>query len=835
MLGSVLFYALYPLTLVVIKVSESLVKAASSVLMNGKEAWDTGGPRPQKLAKCQSAVLDEWLGPSGLIHKNSEKTIGDDESKCLEEMQEEIMEKKATPVASGCIPCPTDEDIFWEIQNEGIGPETEAKVQEGVVQSKSHMLNTDMVEGDASQEDVELKGEGIGPETEAKVQEGVVQPKSHVLSSNMAEGGASQEEGIGPETEAKVQEGVVQPKSHVLSSNKAEGDASQEDVEMKEEGIRPAIEAKVQEGVVQPKSHMLAEGDASQEDIKREDGGMTPPVAQGGESASTNDNQDTGVEAYVAQADLETHPHTGSSDPQGCPITDCLVMDLGALLAETQTCDSLPQFKTESQPEMDGWHFPVGHGLADMAHRPYWQFPAMSYYPALQENTEFKVMWRVWEDLPGPQAEAAVPQMIDQDPDTLFKFSVMSYNILAQDLLEANPDLYLHCSDKVLVWSARLKGIIQEIQAWRPDILCLQEAQEDHFKKQLQPVLSDMGYSCVYKRRTGSKTDGCAVCYQNKRFSQLSVSLLELRKERCELLDRDNVAIVLLLQPITSQCHDERGTPICVATTHLLFNPRRGDIKLAQLVLVLAEVDKVVKRCKIMGRDCEVVLCGDFNSLPNMPLYQFISTGQLHYHGLPAWMISGQEDLSHQTHPRRVLAPLLPSSLGINDNCQYVTTSMAKPPPPGELKYNHDYMLNLRYSQAACVRPKDLEHIPGVTDNAPDQHEKQPCALTFRNTICHCLNLNSAYSHIITGTDRPEVTTVHSSAGATVDYIFYTARSEHSRSQTDKGARGGLELIGRLSLLSEADLWSLRGLPNEIFTSDHLSLLVKFQLRISPL
>ncbi|XP_076155521.1 protein angel homolog 1 isoform X2 [Alosa pseudoharengus] len=527
-----------------IVLKESLVKAASSVLMNGKETWDTGGPRPQKLAKCQSAVLDEWLGPSGLIHKNSEKTIGDDESKCLEEMQEEIMEKKATPVA---------------------------------------------------------------------------------------------------------------------------------------------------------------------------------------------------------------------------------------------------------------------------------------------------IMWRVWEDLPGPQAEAAVPQMIDEDPDTLFKFSVMSYNILAQDLLVANPDLYLHCSDKVLVWSARLKGIIQEIQAWRPDILCLQEAQEDHFKKQLQPVLSDMGYSCVYKRRTGSKTDGCAVCYQNKRFSQLSVSLLELRKERCELLDRDNVAIVLLLQPITSQCHDERGTPICVATTHLLFNPRRGDIKLAQLVLVLAEVDKVVKRCKAMGRDCEVVLCGDFNSLPNMPLYQFISTGQLHYHGLPAWMISGQEDLSHQTHPRRVLAPLLPSSLGINDNCQYVTTSMAKPPPPGELKYNHDYMLNLRYSQAACVRPKDLEHIPGVTDNAPDQHEKQPCALMFRNTICHCLNLNSAYSHIITGTDRPEVTTVHSSAGATVDYIFYTARSEHSRSQTDKGAHGGLELIGRLSLLSEADLWSLRGLPNEIFTSDHLSLLVKFQLRISPL
>ncbi len=41
---------------------------------------------------------------------------------------------------------------------------------------------------------------------------------------------------------------------------------------------------------------------------------------------------------------------------------------------------------------------------------------------------------------------------------------------------------------------------------------------------------------------------------------------------------------------------------------------------------------------------------------------------------------------------------------------------------------------------------------------------------------------------------------------------------------------GGLKLLGRLSLLSEADLWSLRGLPNETFPSDHLSLIVKLQL-----
>lgn len=40
----------------------------------------------------------------------------------------------------------------------------------------------------------------------------------------------------------------------------------------------------------------------------------------------------------------------------------------------------------------------------------------------------------------------------------------------------------------------------------------------------------------------------------------------------------------------------------------------------------------------------------------------------------------------------------------------------------------------------------------------------------------------------------------------------------------------GLKLVGSLSLLSEDVLWSMRGLPNHIFPSDHFSLLAKFRL-----
>ncbi|KAL2099432.1 hypothetical protein ACEWY4_005912 [Coilia grayii] len=561
-------------------------------------------------------------------------------------------------------------------------------------------------------------------------------------------------------------------------------------------------------------------GDKAQEVVPSKPHIVSSQVALGTtRQENTGEKQNSGVQAYPA-LELETHAHFYSGDVQERSYMDYPVLDQGGVF--------------ETQPKVHGWHFPAGHGLADMVHQPYWQFPSMSYYPAQQASTEFKVMWRVWEDLHDTEAETSVPQTADQSADSVFEFTVMTYNILAQDLLEANPELYMHCSEKVLVWSTRLKGILQEIQTWQPDILCLQEAQENNFKRQLQPILTDMGYTCVYKQRTGSKSDGCAVCYQNRHFVQLSVNLLELRQERCELLDRDNVAIVLLLQPVTAEYQDEKFTPICVATTHLLFNPRRGDIKLAQLVLVLTEIESVVRRCKTMGRECEVILCGDLNSVPNMPLYQFITTGQLCYHGLPAWMISGQEDLSHQTHPRRLYAPLLPISLGISDNCQYVTASKSEPSPSDKLKYSHDFLLHLRYCKVACMRPTDLELIPGVTDNTPDPHEKQPYTQRLRNTtICHSLNFKSAYSHFIPGKDRPEVTTLHSNAGVTVDYIFYSARTEHTRGQTDKRLDGGLKLVGRLGLLSEADLWSLRGLPNEIFPSDHLSLLAKFQLPAS--
>uniref|UniRef100_A0A3Q3VMF2 Endonuclease/exonuclease/phosphatase domain-containing protein n=1 Tax=Mola mola TaxID=94237 RepID=A0A3Q3VMF2_MOLML len=185
------------------------------------------------------------------------------------------------------------------------------------------------------------------------------------------------------------------------------------------------------------------------------------------------------------------------------------------------------------------------------------------------------------------------------------------------------------------------------------------------------------------------------------------------------------------------------------------------------------------------------------------------TTGGPFSHPNTSLCISGQEDLSHRGHYHRLFAPLWPSCLGISHNCRYTTdteTLGSQSRKPG----HHDFLLQLRFGPATCVRPHDLELIPGV----------EILCHSFSHTLRHRLDLESVYSHILPGSGSPEVTTLHAEGGASVDYIFYTPRQ-------------GLKLVGALSLLSEDVLWSLKGLPNDIFPSDHLSLVAKFQMELN--
>ncbi|XP_019374306.1 PREDICTED: protein angel homolog 1 [Gavialis gangeticus] len=506
-------------------------------------------------------------------------------------------------------------------------------------------------------------------------------------------------------------------------------------------------------------------------------------------------------------------------------------------------CTSPATERPIEDPAVLGWSLALDTDIMPVE-TPAWSFQDMiQLQPLPVEIPYHEILWRDWEDL---SVQSSTPEpCLENAP--LFEFRVMSYNILAQDLVEQGPDLYLHCQPDILNWNYRLPNILQEIQHWDPDVLCLQEVQENHYWEQLEPTLRMMGFVSFYKRRTGKKTDGCAVCYKHARFQLVSVSPIEYFRPGLDILNRDNVGLVLLLQPLLAEGMEQKtASPLCVANTHMLYNPRRGDIKLAQMALLLAEIDKVVKT--VEGSYCPIILCGDLNSVPDSPLYRFIRNGHLAYHGMPAWKVSGQEDFSQQPHPRKLLTPLWPSSLGITESCQYVT--LCQPKKSNRCKYSRDFLLQFRFCDAACERPSDLVLLEGVTDAKPerptyrakhlamgDDPHLEPFFPRSSGVIQHGLNLTSVYSHFLPQRGYPEVTTMPMGLGATVDYIFYSAEPTENRNKAGRRLYrdGALKLLGRLSLLSEDVLWLANGLPNPFCSSDHLCLLASFGLEISSL
>ncbi|KAJ7407028.1 Protein angel 2 [Willisornis vidua] len=384
------------------------------------------------------------------------------------------------------------------------------------------------------------------------------------------------------------------------------------------------------------------------------------------------------------------------------------------------------------------------------------------------------------------------------ESEATFDFTVMSYNILSQNLLEDNSHLYKHCRQRLLFWTYRFPNILQEIKQLDADVLCLQEVQEDHYRKEIKSNLESLGYHCEYKMRTGRKPDGCAICFKTSKFSLISSNPVEFFRRDIPLLDRDNVGLVLLLQP---RFHCRADAAICVANTHLLYNPRRGDIKLTQLAMLLAEIASIAPQKD--GSFCPIIICGDFNSVPGSPLYRFIKEGKLNYEGLAIGKVSGQEQFPRG---QRILSiPIWPKKLGISQNCVYEIKQQQKEENAGE-----------KLEGAKLDNTKEIVIAS----------EK------LSSKLQHHFKLSSVYSHYFPETGIPEVTTCHSRSAVTVDYIFYSAVNDDTAAQAgaEDSFHGGLKLLGRLALLTEKDLWTVNGLPNENNSSDHLPLLAEFRL-----
>ncbi|KAI0081942.1 hypothetical protein K474DRAFT_1655835 [Panus rudis PR-1116 ss-1] len=287
---------------------------------------------------------------------------------------------------------------------------------------------------------------------------------------------------------------------------------------------------------------------------------------------------------------------------------------------------------------------------------------------------------RVWRHLLTPVEREAM-----QNDPNVETFSVLCYNILSEKC--ATERLYGYTPSWALAWKYRKDLIMEELKNHDSDFLCLQEVDSSQYEEYFLESLSDQDYDGVYWPRSRYKTmseadrrfvDGCAIFFKRSKFTLVEKQLVEystIALQRSDfkktddmfnrVLGKDHIAVVCLFE------NKETGSRVIVANTHVHWDPQFSDVKLVQAALLVEEVEKVASNFAKYpprpmpnnsaastpngtsagekngssrpppiysdGSKIPVIVCGDFNSIPESGLYEFMSTGYIPPNH-PEWM-----------------------------------------------------------------------------------------------------------------------------------------------------------------------------------------------------
>ncbi|CAE6441736.1 unnamed protein product [Rhizoctonia solani] len=276
----------------------------------------------------------------------------------------------------------------------------------------------------------------------------------------------------------------------------------------------------------------------------------------------------------------------------------------------------------------------------------------------------FKRQWRV-----------LLPDDPEPGTDT---FSVICYNILCEKY--ATSTMYGYTPSWALNWSYRKELILAEIQNYGADFICLQEVDvaqyEDYFLKKLGEAgysgevdvaqyedyflkkLGEAGYSGVFspksRVRTMSETerrrvDGCAIFFNSEKYTLIEHHLIEFAQAAHarpalrstedwfnRVQNKDHIAVAATLVSRAT------GTRLIIANAHIHWDPEFRDVKLVQTAILMDSLKVIAddfadmevaggqKNKYIKGTNIPLVVCGDFNSVPeNSGVYEFMSKGHV--------------------------------------------------------------------------------------------------------------------------------------------------------------------------------------------------------------
>ncbi|KOC58886.1 Protein angel like protein 2 [Habropoda laboriosa] len=389
-------------------------------------------------------------------------------------------------------------------------------------------------------------------------------------------------------------------------------------------------------------------------------------------------------------------------------------------------------------------------------------------------------------------------EKLTSNSEEFFILRVLSFNILAQYLLETYPFLYKGHDKRALPWKIRRQLLLQEILGAQANVICLQEMQEEHLQEFLIPF-KDLGYNYIYKKRTNDKRDGLLFLYRSDQLTLMEYAKVELYQSGIELLSRDNVGIIAKLA-----LKESPETQLVIATTHLLYNPRRNDVRLGQVQLLLAEIERIafLENTMMGAKYLPIILVGDFNLTPDSGVYEFITEGVFEY--------QGKSKSLEETEYRSLSNSLIPPRLCITDSCQHFNVLKHRLRGEGTdrvmLENSEHFMAEENVSSYHCEVNADTTDLQTI-EIAHGYHVKF-CS----GTLTHPFRFNSVYKH--RNRHGELEATTNQDEWVTVDYIFYS----------------DLELVENYKLPLVKQCSTLPTIPNFAVGSDHFCLGATFKV-----
>ena len=445
-----------------------------------------------------------------------------------------------------------------------------------------------------------------------------------------------------------------------------------------------------------------------------------------------------------------------------------------------------------------------------------------------EEAARRGVFSRRWHPSPPPPHQEPPPLAPSQPsapPPRRDSYRVMSYNVLAASHSRNHPELYRGVPDAWLGWPRRLRGVLAEVRALRPDVLCLQECED--FEGVRRGLAAD-GYEGAHAPRSGDKADGSSVFWRAEAFACEATETIDFETRGL----KNNAAAIARLRPRA----DPRAPALVVGCVHVLFNPKRGDVKLGQLRVFAERAEAMRSGDPRDPSRAEVLLAGDFNAEPDSPLYHFALTGELDVSRVDRKAMSGCLNLASDDAAASIAEWHLMMETGGFDrdddewaeweeNRRIARDSSARGGGGGGGGGGvaggvRDAATRLReyFWDDEAIFAAFGTRVPGSAAAAEGGGAAPARSVASRGCrVEHALRgeLASCYRGVLGR--EPAATSHHGAFRGTVDYLFHTRGVRPTRVLLPP-ERGGGEGGGR-------------GLPAEEFPSDHFSVVADVALR----